>query len=346
MLPIYSNTFVSTSSVRLSNNKPEERQRKILEELEGRGYTVTPTLSDEKKVLTFLEETKVHDPQYIEFLQNVWTDYTANPDKQFLPTEEGLIPLMMSQRKIRPEQRYLHRIGYYAEDTTTPIPRNLWEMSVSCATNTLASVEAKDKVAYISNTLPGHHAKHSKYSGYCFLNYDVIAATRYQQLHLGAKVAILDLDYHAGNGTYDMLKERTDIMTISLHIDPLVDYPFTEGFADEVGEGRGVGYHWNKTLPTGCTIDEYLYNLSAAVSDIQEFDPELLIVSFGGDTLCTDPEISEQGGLALQVKDYTEVGACLKPLVERVKATRVIQQGGYDMAEIGSVLGGLLDAIV
>lgn len=155
------------------------------------------------------------------------------------------------------------------------------------------------------------------------LNYDALAACYYQQLYANSserrRVGILDLDYHAGNGTYDIFRDRDDVMTISLHMDPAVDYPFYEGYDDE----QGTGYHHHFSLPAGTDWPTYRSVLAVARVLIQHFQPHLLIVSFGGDTIRGDPEASPLGGMALELADYVSMGAFLSD-VARQQDTLVI----------------------
>jgi acetoin utilization deacetylase AcuC-like enzyme len=130
---------------------------------------------------------------------------------------------------------------------------------------------------------PGHHAGADYLGGYCYLNTAAIAAQAARDAGC-ARVAILDIDYHHGNGTQDIFWERGDVFYASLHADPATDYPFFWGHADEAGTGDGAGATLNLPLPQGTTLDAFRRAQGSALEAIARFRPELLVVSFGADT--------------------------------------------------------------
>jgi acetoin utilization deacetylase AcuC-like enzyme len=174
---------------------------------------------------------------------------------------------------------------------------------------------------------PGHHAARDLYGGYCFLNNAAIAA-QYLRDHGAARVAILDVDYHHGNGTQDIFYDRADVLFVSLHGDPATEFPYFSGYADEMGAGDGAGFNLNFPLPAGTTFGEWRAALAKALQRVREFGADTLVVSLGVDTYMGDPISSFQ----LDSPDFTAygslIGACGLP-------TLFVLEGGYAVAEIG-----------
>ena len=193
-----------------------------------------------------------------------------------------------------------------------------------------------ERAAFALCRPPGHHAGRDYLGGYCYLN--TAAITAQAALDAGSRrVAILDVDYHHGNGTQDIFWERGDVFYASIHADPATDYPFYWGHADEVGEGEGRGATLNLPLPQGSGLEPFRRAQRVALEAIARFAPDLLIVSFGADTWEGDP-ISH---FKLTTPDYAVLGrdiaACGWPTV-------VVMEGGYAVDALGvnvaSFLGG------
>ena len=176
------------------------------------------------------------------------------------------------------------------------------------------------------------------YGGYCFFNNAAIAA---QALVAGgaARVAILDIDYHHGNGSQQLFYRRGDVLYLSLHADPARAYPYYSGTADERGAGPGEGLNRNWPLPERADGPRYLAALDQALGLARDFAPDApLIISAGFDTFHTDP-IAD---LALQTDDYRAIGAAVRDLG---LATVVIQEGGYAVDALGANVISLLDGL-
>jgi acetoin utilization deacetylase AcuC-like enzyme len=190
-----------------------------------------------------------------------------------------------------------------------------------------AIASGSDRAVFALCRPPGHHAATNYYGGYCFLNNAAIAAQ--YLLDQGAKrVAILDVDYHHGNGTQEIFYERPDVLYVSIHADPLVDFPYFLGYADETGRGAGAGCNVNLPLPQGTDWARWSEALEHAKKAIATYRPDALIVSLGVDTF----ELDELSSFRLTTEDFLRMGASLAQL--RLP-TVIAMEGGYGYEHIG-----------
>ena len=163
--------------------------------------------------------------------------------------------------------------------------------------------------------------------GYCYLNNAAIAAQAF--LDDGARrVAVLDIDYHHGNGTQSIFYERADVFFASIHCDPLDDYPHYAGDADETGVGAGLGSNLNLPLPAGSAIAPWLAALGQASVAIAGATPDVLVVSLGVDTFRDDPISS----FKLDTVDYKVIGQRIAALG---RPTLFVLEGGYAVQAMG-----------
>ena len=163
--------------------------------------------------------------------------------------------------------------------------------------------------------------------GYCYLNNAAIAAQAFlDQGH--KKVAILDVDYHHGNGTQSIFYERSDVLFTSIHGHPEAEFPFFLGYEDEFGEGAGEGFNFNYPLPAGSGWDTWSAALDQACNEIDRYGAEIIVVSLGVDTFKDDP-ISQ---FKLDSPDYLAMG---KRIAALGKPTLFVMEGGYAVEEIG-----------
>lgn len=242
----------------------------------------------------------------------------------------------MRRRPLRLE-RIDALLGRYSYDTSTPIAEGTWTASywaAQTALDALDAVLAGEQAAFALCRPPGHHAGADYMGGYSYLNNAAIAAEA--ALAAGRRrVAILDVDYHHGNGTQNIFYGRGDVFFASIHADPATDYPFYWGHADEAGEGVGAGATLNLPLPRGTRLGNYERALETALERIAAFGAELLIVSYGADTYVGDP-ISH---FALETADYA-------PLARRITGlqlpTVVVMEGGYAVETLGANVAGFL----
>jgi acetoin utilization deacetylase AcuC-like enzyme len=164
--------------------------------------------------------------------------------------------------------------------------------------------------------------------GYCYFNNAAIVAEELSR-RTGGRVAILDVDYHHGNGTQQIFYGRGDVLYVSLHGDPARAYPYFSGFEEETGAGEGAGSTLNLPLPVRCDDDTYLASLDRALEAIDAFGDAPLVVSLGIDTYRLDPICD----LGLTTEGYTRIGAQVAGLG---RPTVVLQEGGYFVPDLGA----------
>lgn len=232
------------------------------------------------------------------------------------------------------------QMGLYCFDAGSPIFAGTWEAaywSAQTALNAAAWVLAgQERLAYALCRPPGHHAAADLYGGFCYLNNTAVAGQ--WLVEAGQRVAILDLDYHHGNGTQEIFYGRGDVFTCSLHADPFYEYPFYWGFADEYGTGAGENHNFNFPLPLGTQEPAYMTTLAEALRRIRAFVPDSLIVAFGADTLADDPV----GGFKLTPASYGRMGAKIAALN---LPTIIIQEGGYLLSQLGECVVSFLQGV-
>lgn len=283
--------------------------------------------------------TRIHSSRYVNFLRNAWSDWVAldpsNAQRDVLPS---VWPTRTFRCDVEP-QNFAARVGLFSFDSGTPLTSGTWNAArtgAHCALSAAKQVLQGDSAAFALSRPPGHHAGADFFGGYCFLNNAAIAA---QYLRDGgvSRVAVLDIDYHHGNGTQSIFYDRADVFFASIHGDPLTEYPFFSGHADEQGSGAGLGYNLNIALPRGTGFERWLDALEQALEKITAFDAQVLVVSMGMDTFAEDP-IS---GFTLQSDDYLRVGARLHQLS---LPTVLVFEGGYAVDSIGLNAVNLLEA--
>jgi acetoin utilization deacetylase AcuC-like enzyme len=272
----------------------------------------------------------VHDPDYMDHLRNAY-------QQNFLlwGKEEPVLPGSIAPRSaMRKPASFLGQVGYYAFGVGSPILKHTWEAvywSAQCAISAAHDVLQGERSAYALCRPPGHHAGYALYGGYCYLNNAAVAAAL-----LGPRTAILDIDYHHGNGTQDIFYSDPQTFTCSLHAHPDDDYPFYWGEADEIGEGSGSGFNLNIPLPPLTNDDSYLSALTNALQAIKNFNPSYLVVSAGFDTLNADPS----GGFALTIEGLGEIGSRIASLgIPCV----IVQEGGYLLERLGEAAATFLN---
>ncbi|HKU42048.1 MAG TPA: histone deacetylase family protein [Polyangiales bacterium] len=265
--------------------------------------------------------SEVHDPEYVRYLKRMCAS---------LPADQSVYPYVFPVRNAtRPPRDLALRAGYYCIDTFTPINRNAWPASrraVDCALTAAAALLTGTRLAYALVRPPGHHAEHSAFGGFCYLNSAAIAA-HYLSKH--GRVAMLDIDYHHGNGQQEIFYRRSDLLTVSIHAHPNVAYPYFTGFPSEIGEGPGRGCNLNFALGEAVDGREYARILERALSRVRSFAPRFLVVCLGLDTAKADPT----GTWSLRSADFERNGRIIGGLA---LPTLIVQEGGYNTRNLGT----------
>lgn len=279
--------------------------------------------------------TAVHAPDYVHFLQDCWQEWQAQHG-----SNQDALPYVFPQRGLhqRLPEHIDGKLGYYAFDISAGICAGSWaaiKASADCALSAAEMVGINERVAFALCRPPGHHASADLMGGYCYLNNAAIAAQYLRRMYFN-KVAIVDVDYHHGNGTQSIFYDRDDVFFASIHGDPDWEYPHFLGYADENGESRGEGYNLNYPLALqGTDWPVYRHALNTCLAAVADFDADCLVVSLGLDTYSKDP----LSGFDLQSADYLEMGA----LLEQVGLPTVfIFEGGYALDELAQNTANVL----
>jgi len=271
--------------------------------------------------------TKIHDKNYISFLERAWGDWVKSGFKG------EAIPSVWPSRSMPSKEipTFIEgELGYYCLASETSISKGTFEAAISSASVALTGAKIVSETSNAIFSLcrpPGHHASKNQYGGYCFINNAAISAQYF--LDNGAKrVAILDVDFHHGNGTQDIFYDRSDVMFLSLHGDPKDAFPHFLGYENETGAGDGDGYNFNFPMPPNTSYGSWSSALSEATKKIAEFRADALILSLGVDTFKNDP-ISF---FKLNSEDFIDMGKRIKGIK---LPTLFVMEGGYAIEEIG-----------
>ena len=285
----------------------------------------------------------VHDPGLVDFLERAWANYQiGHPGTHDVVPDVFAVPGLLDGIGVVRERLPVDvELGRWCFETTTPITEGTYDAArsaVDVALSATAAVLDGEPSAYGLCRPPGHHAPTALYGGYCFFNNAAVAA-HHVAATTGAKVTVLDVDYHHGNGTQQIFYRRDDVQYVSLHGDPARAYPYLTGLADERGAGRGAGTTLNVPLAAGADDDAYLRALGGVLDAIAAFDPGLLVVSLGVDTFHNDP-ISDLG---VTTDGFGRQGAAI---AELGRPTVVLQEGGYDVEAIGANVSAFLHGLL
>jgi len=307
------------------------RIQSILAELDKSGLFVriNPRPFAERHLL------EVHATDFVRYLKRACND---------VPEGKSLYPYVFPIRnKTRPPKEPSVLSGYYCIDTFTPINKNAYpaaRRAVDCALTASREVLGGRRLAYALVRPPGHHAERRFFGGFCYFNNAAIAA---QYLCHFGRVALLDIDYHHGNGAQDIFYRRSDVLTISLHGHPSFAYPYFTGFEEELGEGEGEGFNLNLPLPEKLDGAGYRQSLTLALNRIETFNPSFLVVALGFDPAKGDPT----GTWNLTTRDFNMNGKAIGSLG---LPTVVIQEGGYKTRTLGknarAFFNGLAEAVL
>ena len=305
------------------------RAEQVRARLLQRGHVLDRARTDSRAVLA-----QVHTARHLKFFEHVWRDWLAlSPGNESLQPFPSVWPVRSLRSDIEPAD-FIARLGLYSMDNGTPLSTGAWlaaKAGADAAASAAAFVAAGtsgQRAAFSCSRPPGHHAGADFMGGYCFLNNAAVAAQTLRNAG-AARVAILDVDYHHGNGTQSIFYESADVLCVSLHGSPLTEYPFYLGHADESGHGAGAGFNLNLPLGAGNTsASRWFEALEMACQRIGSYQADALVVALGLDTFVDDP-ISR---FSLLSGDFSRLGQRLGALG---LPTVFVLEGGYAAAALG-----------
>jgi acetoin utilization deacetylase AcuC-like enzyme len=307
-----------------------ERVERVRAEIERRkvGPIAPPDTFGDEPIL------RIHDGRFVEFLRSAYDDWrTRYPGD----TVEA-IPSAWPARGMRFDVAGIEaRLGSYASDTATPIGHGTFEAAraaVDVVLSAAQQIQRGERAAFALTRPPGHHASSDVFGGYCYFNNIAIAAQWLADQ--GLRPAILDVDYHHGNGTQSIFYGRNDVLFVSVHADPSFAYPHFLGFADEHGADAGEGFNLNLPLPRHTGWDTYSQTLDVALAKLRDSGPDVLLVSLGLDTFEADP-ISH---FRLKAQDYLRMGETIASLRT---PTLFVFEGGYNLDALAEITANVLE---
>jgi acetoin utilization deacetylase AcuC-like enzyme len=318
--------FLSSGAPRPNPEQPERVER-LLAGAKAAGLTIA-----RPKNFGLGPIAAVHTPEYLDFLARIY--------ERWQRIEGASAEVIPNIHPIARDGAYpasaVGQAGYHMADTACPISAETFDSACWSAWSAVGAADAVlagEPSTYALCRPPGHHAFTDVAGGFCFLNNSAIAAQRLRSS--AARVAILDVDLHHGNGTQGIFYARADVLTVSLHADPARFYPFFWGHADERGEGAGLGANLNLPLPRKSGDDRFLEALETGLRRIRSFAPEALVVALGLDAFEGDPF----GGLSVTTPGFARIA-------ERIASLRlptvIVQEGGYLTDALGDNLASFL----
>jgi acetoin utilization deacetylase AcuC-like enzyme len=309
--------------------KPE-RMDAILKELDRRQFG---TLF-EPESFGLAPVHRIHDPAYVDFLiraYDLWQEQVG------IGKFANATMFAMRGMKQVPGASVQAMLSAYTFDICVPFVAGTWEAiesAADCALTAQALVQRGERAAFALCRPPGHHSSQDLAGGYCYLNNAAIAAQAFRDQ--GAhRVAVLDVDYHHGNGTQRIFYARDDVLYVSIHGRPEEEYPYLLGFADETGAGAGEGFNVNLPLPKGTRWPVFGRALAQALQEVHRYTPDVVVVSLGVDAYKDDPV----GGFLLESDDFTEVGRMIATIG---LPTLLVMEGGYATDALGVNVVNLL----
>ena len=293
-------------------------------------------------VLTINQIARVHTIALIEHLKER-SDFARQQEQIIGQDDLYLYPWIypLNQQMREGLLKSPDSAGCYAFDTFAPIGKNTWQAVYAsanlayCAAKTI--IQKESRIAYALCRPPGHHAGREMIGGYCYLNNAAIAADQLKQAW--GRGAILDIDYHHGNGTEEIFWDEPDVLFASIHADPADEYPFFSGFAEERGGEQALDTNLNLPLPKVCDDQTYLNALDLALGTIKGFQPNWLVLSAGYDTCQADPSTY----FTLTDEVYSEIGNRIGTLNF---PTVIVHEGGYAIEHNGLLSARLLSGII
>ncbi len=306
-----------------------DRIDRVLETLSERGFSALIECAPASRDTLLL----VHDADYLSFLETAWDEWTKSYDRSL----DGIgFAWQHRNRAPRIPQAIEGKLGYYFFDGVSPITEHVWAAAIGAAgaAHTAAlHLAATGEPVFAPIRPPGHHACRNMGGGTSYINHTALAAATLAKD--GARVAVIDVDGHHGNGTQDIFWQTPSVLTVSIHADPAHDYPYFSGYADEIGAGAGEGFNLNLPLAPGSDWVNYSGALDAAMNKIVDYSPDYMVIALGVDAYRQDPS----GKLALEREDFSKIGDA----IARLGCPKMfVFEGGYDGLAIGECVARVL----
>ena len=280
--------------------------------------------------------TTIHTPRYVDFLSTLLERWRHIPNASDYPAPNVFAMGRPGLAPVSYPDGVVGQVGWHMGDGSCPMMDQTLKAALASAATALHGAGlllGGESQVYALCRPPGHHASSDMAAGFCYFNNSALAAEALTRA--GKRTAILDIDVHHGNGTEAIFYSRADVLTVSIHCDPLRFYPFFWGHAGEWGEGEGEGYNLNLPLPRGTGITPYLAALDVALKRISEFAPEVLVVATGLDTAVDDPFQA----FKIATPEFAELG---RAIAQMKLPTLWVQEGGYPSESLGPNLASLL----
>lgn len=316
-----------------------ERVDRILAALRGPGYDLIEAVPHDDTELA-----AVHDAAFLRHLETVHHEWMQSGIPE-LVGQDRVVPYMFATESMldglpgRLPSAVHARAGRYCYDTMTLVGPGTWEAAraaIDCALTAVDLVVGGAKSAYALCRPPGHHATRAAYGGSCYLNNAAVAA---QALRAAghARVAVIDIDAHHGNGTASIFYDCPDVFYGSVHVDPGAGwFPHVVGFADEAGAGAGMGATLNVPLAPESGDEPWLEGVARLAGAATGVEATALVVSLGVDAAAEDPE----SPLRVTVDGYGEAGEILMGMG---LPTVIVQEGGYLLDSLGSLVQAFVE---
>lgn len=308
-------------SMLLSSEGPD-RADVITTAMRAAGYTI-----EEPQPFDRSNAERVHTAEYLELLETAWSRWQELPDAG--PAAMSFSWPSRTPNLVRPDD-LIGQLGFHSFAADCSIVAGTWEavtVGAAMAQTAVDRVSAGAGAAYALCRPPGHHATADQFGGYCYINNAAVAAQRLRD-HGAERVAVLDVDYHHGNGTQSIFYGRSDVLTVSLHADPMFEFPWFVGHAHEHGDDDGAGWNLNVPLPRATSFADWSAALDPALERIKRSGAEALVVALGVDTFAEDP----LGTFEFATADYASMAT---RIAELDMATVIVQEGGYAVDDIG-----------
>jgi acetoin utilization deacetylase AcuC-like enzyme len=337
-------TLIAWEKTTHSNNKPFTRHKIILEELANFDMDFTELKPED---IPFAEQLLTNlgvSEDYLMFLKTAYESFKdASYPEDFKSIDSGLVSYIYAKTPSTNTLKPYLKTGIYGNDTFTHIYSHTYETALASAASGMVAVEfiGKYNIVYVPTIFPGHHATNNSFSGYCFLNNAALIA----KFLLAAsnndpdfRVAILDIDFHHGDGTQKIFHESKNVSTYSIHGHPENEYPFYTGY-----ESENTDNNTNYPQKGGFPLSDYTKLLAKILAEINKKENNILIIAFGADTYRHDPEVRPDSRFSLDIADYHTIGQTIskhwdKPII-------VTQEGGYFLENVGKIVHSFLTGL-